>query len=89
MNEGFPGDTVVKNVPTNAGDTGNRKRKRFRFNPWVRTFPWSRKWQPTPVFVPENFQGQRSLAGYSLWGSKESGTTEHTTARKNKPFNLS
>ena len=53
----------------------HRKRKRFRFDPWVRKFPWSRKWQPTPVFLPEKFQGQRSLAGYSPWGSKESDTT--------------
>ena len=31
-----------------------------------------RKWQPTPVFVPGEFHGQRSLAGYSPWGHKES-----------------
>ena len=35
-----------------------------------------RKWQPTPVFLPEESQGQRSLVGYSPWGHKESGTTE-------------
>ena len=34
--------------------------------------PWRRKWQPTPVFLPGKFHGQRSLAGYSPWGSKES-----------------
>ena len=33
--------------------------------------------QPTPVFLPRKFHGQRSLAGYSLWGHKESETTEH------------
>ena len=27
-------------------------------------FPWGRKWQPTPVFLPEKSHGQRSLAGY-------------------------
>ena len=32
---------------------------------------WSRKWQPTPVFLPSTFHGQRSLAGYSPWGYKE------------------
>ena len=41
--------------------------------------PWRRKWQPTPVFLPREFHGQRSLAGYnpySPWGGKESDTTE-------------
>ena len=38
--------------------------------------PWSRKWQPTPVFLPEKFHGQRSLVGYSPWGHKESDMTE-------------
>ena len=37
---------------------------------------WSRKWQPIPVFLPGNFHGQRSLAGYSPWGRQESETTE-------------
>ena len=32
--------------------------------------PWRRKWQPTPVFLPGKFHGQRRLAGYSLWGHK-------------------
>ena len=30
--------------------------------------PWKRKWQPSPVFLPEKPHGQRSLAGYSPWG---------------------
>ena len=38
--------------------------------------PWRRKGQPTPVFLPEEFHGQRSLVGYSPWGLKESDTTE-------------
>ena len=38
--------------------------------------PWRRKWQPTPVFLPGEFHGQRSLAGYSPWGHKELDTTE-------------
>ena len=41
-----------------------RKCKRCRFNPWVRKSPWSRKWQPTPVFLPRKPHGQRNLAGY-------------------------
>ena len=32
--------------------------------------PWRRKWQPTPVFLPRESHGQRSLAGYSPWGCK-------------------
>jgi len=42
-----------------------RKHKRGRFNPWVEKIPWRRKWQPTPVFLPGECCGQRSLAGYS------------------------
>ena len=38
--------------------------------------PWRRAWQPTAVFLPENPHGQRSLVGYSPWGSKELHTTE-------------
>ena len=38
--------------------------------------PWRRKWQPTPVFLPIESQGQRSLMGYSPWGRKESDMTE-------------
>ena len=39
--------------------------------------PWRRKWKPTPVFLLGKSHGQRSLAGYSPWGHKESDTTEH------------
>ena len=39
-------------------------------------FPWRRAWQPTPVFVPGDPLGQRSLVGYSVWGCRESDTTE-------------
>ena len=35
--------------------------RRHRFDPWVRKIPWSRKWQPTPVFLPRKFRGQKSL----------------------------
>ena len=33
--------------------------------------PWRRAWQPTPVFLPGESHGERSLAGYSPWGCKE------------------
>ena len=39
---------------------------------------WIRKWQPTPVFLPRESQGQRSLVGCHLWGCTESDTTEAT-----------
>ena len=61
---------VVKNPPTNAGDQG--------FDPWVRKILWRRKWQPSPVFLPRESHGQKSLAGYSLLGRKESDIAEAT-----------
>ena len=47
---------LVKNPPSNT---------RLGFNPWVRKISWRRKWQLTPVFLPGEFHGQRSLAGYN------------------------
>ena len=46
------------------------------FDPWVRKIPWRSKWQPTPVFLPGESHGQRSLVGYSPRGCKESDMTE-------------
>ena len=71
---GFPDDAVIKNPPANAGDS------RHGFDPWVGKICWSRKWQPTPVFLPGKCHGQRSLAGYSSWGCKDSDMIEHTHA---------
>ena len=53
-----------------------RKHKRRGFDPWVGKIPWRKAWQPTPVFLPGESHGQRSLVGYSLWGCKELDTTE-------------
>ena len=39
---------------------------------------WRRTWQPTPVFLPGESQGRRSLVGCCLWGRTESDTTEAT-----------
>ena len=47
-----------------------RRLKRHRIHPWVRKIPWRRKWQPTPVFLPGKFLGQRSLAGYHPRGCR-------------------
>ena len=53
---GFPGGSAVKNSPTI---------QRHGFDTWVGKIPWRRKWQPTPVFLPGESHGQRSLVGYS------------------------
>ena len=47
-----------------------RRCKRPGFNPWVGKIPWRRTWQPTPVFLPGESHGQKSLVGYSPWGHK-------------------
>ena len=57
-----------------SSDTSNkeptclyRRCRRHRFNPWVRKIPWRRAWQPTPVFLPGESQGQRGLTSCSPW----------------------
>ena len=68
--KGFPGGSMVKNLPENAGDAGF----------WARKSPLKRQWQPTPVFLPGKFHGQRNLTGYSPWGCKRRTTlSEQTT----------
>ena len=46
--------------------------RRHRFDHWVGKISWSRKQQTTPVFLPGKLHGERSLAGHSPWGHKES-----------------
>ena len=55
---------VVKNLPANKGD------KRHGFKPWVGKIPWRRAWQPTPIFLPGEFHGQRSPGGLQSMGSQ-------------------
>jgi len=43
-----------------------------------RVFFWRRKWQPTPMFLPGESQGQQNLVGCCLWGRTESDTIEAT-----------
>ena len=69
---GFPGGT--------SGKEPTYQSRRPRFNPWVGKIPWRRAWQPTPVFLPGESHGQRSLVGYSPWGGKESDMTKVTWA---------
>ena len=64
---------VVKNLPANAGDT----RDSGAITGSGRS-PVEGNAQPTPVFLPGEFHGQRSLVGYSPWGRKELDTTETT-----------
>ena len=64
---GFPGGSEDKVSTCNAGDP-------VRSLGWK--IPWRRKWQPTPVFLPGESHGQRSMAGYSPGGHKESDMTE-------------
>ena len=63
---------VVKNLPANE-----RALKKLRLDPWVGKIPWRRAWQPTLVSLPGDSHGQRSLAGYRPWGSKEPDMTQH------------
>ena len=68
---------MVKNPPPNTRDARD-----IGLIPGSGRFPWHRKWQPTPVFLPGKFHWQGSLAGYNPWGHKESydRATEHSTA---------
>ena len=63
---GFPGGTSGKE-PAGQRTCGQRR----GCNPWVRKTPWRTAWEPTPVFLPGESHGQRSQAGYSPWGRKE------------------
>ena len=66
-----------------------QRRKRRRFDPWVRKIPWRRTWQPTPVFLPRESHEQRSLMGYSPWGHKESEMTNSLTSYHKREFYFS
>ena len=64
---------VIKNPSAEAGDI-----KRHRFDPWFGKILWRRAQQPTPVFLPGESHGQRSLVGYSPKGRKELNITKVT-----------
>ena len=63
---------MVKNLSANAGDIGEAGSILGQED------PLEEEWQPTPVFLPGESHGQRSLVGYSPKGHKESDTTEET-----------
>ena len=71
---GFPGGASGKEL-----DCQWRRHKRREVNPWVRKIPWRRSWQSTPVVLPGEFHGQRSLMGYSPRSCKDLDMTEWLT----------
>ena len=73
FHESFPGGASGKE-PTSQ----SRRCQGHGFDPWVRKIPWRGAWQPTPVLLPGESHGQRSLVGYSPQGRKESGTNVAT-----------
>ena len=68
---GFPRGSVVEKKKKKSC----LQCRRHGFNPWVRKILWRKNWQTLPVFLPGKSRGQRSLAGYSTQGCKESDTT--------------
>ena len=56
--------------------SGEESAMRPGLNTRVRKIPWRRKWKPTPVFLPGESHGQKSLVSYSPWGHKEVDMTE-------------
>ena len=69
----FPGGASAKEPTCPC-----RRHRRCEFDPWVWKIPWRRAWQPTPVFLPGESRGQRSMAGYSPHGCKKLDRTEVT-----------
>ena len=74
--QGFPGGSMVKNPPANAGDARD-----LSSVPGSGRSLGEGKWQPTPVVLPEKCHGQRSLVGHSPRVTKGSDMTEHSTAQ--------
>jgi len=72
---GFPDGSVSKE--STRIHLPCRRQRRCEFNPWIRKTLWRRKRQPTPVFLPRKFHGQKSLIGYNPRGPKESDMTEN------------
>ena len=67
---------MVKNIPVNAREVGSIS--------GLGRFPWRRKQQPTPVFLPGKSHVQRSLVDCSLWVERESDITEHIQTHTHK-----
>ena len=68
-------------TPLPPGGSDRKVCLQFRtpgFDPWVGKIPWRREWQPSPVSLPGEPHGQRSLAGHTPWRCKELDVTEAT-----------
>ena len=72
-NRGFPGGTSGQESTCQCS-----RHMRHGFSPWVGKISWRRAWQTTPVFLPGESHGQRSLEGYSPQGRTQSDMTEAT-----------
>ena len=66
--KGLGGSSDGKESACNVGDPGSI--------PGLERFPWRREWQPTPVFLPGESYGRRSLVGYGPWSRRESDMTK-------------
>ena len=75
--QGFPGL---------SGKESTCQCKRCEFDPHVRKIPWRRRQQPPPVSLSGKSHGQRSLAGTSLWGYKESDRTLRLNNNNNNAY---
>ena len=64
-----------------------KRLRRHGFYPWVRKISWRKAWQPTPVFLPGESPGQRSLAEYSPRGCKELKKTEAHNSQRSALWN--
>ena len=78
---GFPGDASGKESACQSW-----RCKRLRFSSSVEKIPQRRAWHSTPVFLPGEFHGQRSLAGYSPWGFKRLG--HKLVTKRQQQYNL-
>ena len=86
---------LISDLETYSGANGKeptfqrRRHERCSFDPWVWKIPWRRAGQPTPVFLPGESHGQRSLVGYSPWGGKESDTAERLNTQHTSTDHIS
>ena len=73
------GSTLGYMLPGQAMSEKDKSREMMEALYQLLELPWRRKWLHTPVFLPGDFNEQRSLVGYSSWGCKESNRTEQLT----------
>ena len=81
---GFPGGTVVKNPPANAGVARDASS-----NPGSGRSSGGGNGKAAPVFLPRKINGERSLVGYCPWGCKEFDTTKHACVSIHTQTNIS